>query len=66
MVTVVAVRPGVVEIAEAYSHVADDGIGESDGEGDAEDGVGDGERIEVAITKEEQAGGEAEAEGDEG
>lgn len=57
------VGAGVGEVAEADAHVADDRVGEGDGEGDAEDRVGDGQGVEVAVAQEEQAGGESHDEG---
>ena len=58
----VAVRIG--EVAEADTHVADDWAGDGDGEADAEDGVGDRQRVEVAITQKELTGDESPEQGD--
>ena len=48
-----------VEVAEADAHVVDEWSGDGDGERDAERGVRDGERDDVAVVKEEQAGDES-------
>jgi hypothetical protein len=58
----VAVRR-VSKVAEAYAHVTADGTGHRDGHRYAEDGVYDSQRVEVAITKKEQAGDAAPDEG---
>jgi hypothetical protein len=50
----VAVRR-VSKVTEAYAHVTADGTGHRDGQRYAEDGVDDAQRVEVAITKKEQA-----------
>jgi len=47
---------GVFDVAEADAHVAVDGVGDGHGEGHAEDAVGERERIEIPIAKEEPAG----------
>lgn len=66
MVAIAGVVGRVGEVAEADAHVAGERPGQGDGDGDAEDGVRDGEGIEVAIAKEEEAGGESPDEGDDG
>ena len=49
----------VAQISEAYAHVVIDSAGDSDGDGDAEDGMGDGQWIQIAIADKEQARCEA-------
>src|SRR5215469_6700293 len=48
----------VVKEAEADAHVVDKWGGDGDGKSDAEGGVCDGERDDVAVVEEEQAGEE--------
>jgi hypothetical protein len=48
----------IVQVSEADAHVVIQWAGDGDGHADAEDGVGDGQRIEVAIAQKEKAGGE--------
>jgi hypothetical protein len=57
----------VFEVAEAYAHVVVDVVGHGCGECHAEDSVRQGEGVEVAIAKEQQAGDGSpdEGEGDE-
>jgi hypothetical protein len=49
----------VAKVSEAYAHVVADVPRDGHCEADSEDGVGDSEDVEIAITKEEQAGGES-------
>jgi len=44
------------EVSIAYPHVAYDRAGHGDGESDSQDGVGDGQRHQVTVAQEEQAG----------
>lgn len=45
----------VPEVAEAYSHVVVDRVGNGDGDAEAHDAVGDAESVDVSILKEEEA-----------
>ena len=56
----------VPQIAEADAHVVVYWPGNCDGYGDAEDGVGDHQGIDVAVVQKEKAGCEAPDEGDGG
>ncbi len=53
--SVVLVR--VSYVAEAHAHIADDGVGQRDRDGDAEDRVSDSEWIEITVAKEEETCG---------
>ena len=53
----------VPEIAETYSHVVVDRVGNGDGDTEAHDAVGDTESIDVSVMKEEEAGEDSPDEG---
>ena len=48
--------PRIVDISEADAHVANHRAGESDGNADSQNGMGNPERIEVAVAQEDEAG----------
>jgi len=59
-------RARVGEVAEANAQVADDVDGDGRRERDAEERVGEGERVEVAVAQEESAGDESPDQGEGG
>ena len=54
----------IVEVADAYAHVALDVIGHGDSNTYSQDGVRDPQRIEIAVAKEEHARDEPPHEGE--
>ena len=62
MMTVNLVWP-VFQIAEADAHVMRDRTGETDRDANAEDRVGDGQRVKVAIAQKEKTGCQAKDQG---
>src|SRR5580692_729298 len=54
----VMLRRAIAQITEADAHVVDGRRGHGDGDGDSEDGVGHGQRPEIARFEKDEAGGE--------